>query len=221
MISLVKKAVKARQEREKTQAPSTPMEMQQTQHDVNKEQPQCRHMDAYESPNVKCALCASEKKAARVYRWKIILGLMAPFALQALDSTIIASALPWIAGDFGEISQLNWIVSAFNLTSAAFIPFWSQMADVFGRNASLNAAIILMLIGSALCTGAPTTAFPVLLLGRGFQGLAAAGLNVVVRTILADKVSLQENAKNWAIFSLVGGISYGLGPVIGGRSARY
>jgi MFS family permease len=95
------------------------------------------------------------------------------------------------------------------------------MADVFGRNASLNAAIILMLIGSALCTGAPTTAFPVLLLGRAFQGLAAAGLNVVVRTILADKVSLQENAKNWAIFSLVGGISYGLGPVIGGRSAQY
>jgi MFS family permease len=91
------------------------------------------------------------------------------------------------------------------------------MADVFGRNVSLNAAVILMLIGSALCTGAPTTAFPVLLLGRGFQGLAAAGLNVVVRTILADKVSLQENAKNWAIFSLVGGISYGVGPVIGGK----
>lgn len=92
------------------------------------------------------------------------------------------------------------------------------MADVFGRNASINAAIILMLIGSALCTGAPTNAFPVLLLGRGFQGLAAAGLNVVVRTILADRVSLQENAKNWAIFSLVGGVSYGLGPVIGGKT---
>lgn len=129
----------------------------------------------------------------------------------------IASALPWIASDFGEISQLNWIVSSFNLTSAAFIPFWAQMADVFGRNASLNAAVILMLIGSALCTGAPTSAFPVLLLGRGFQGLAAAGLNVVVRTVLADKVSLQENARNWAIFALVGGVSYAVGPVIGGE----
>ncbi|KAF9779964.1 hypothetical protein IL306_000756 [Fusarium sp. DS 682] len=94
------------------------------------------------------------------------------------------------------------------------------MADVFGRNASINASIILMLIGSALCTGAPTNAFPVLLVGRGFQGLAAAGLNVVVRTILADRVSLQENAKNWAIFSLVGGVSYGLGPVIGGYLTR-
>ncbi|CAM1504150.1 Fc.00g017410.m01.CDS01 [Cosmosporella sp. VM-42] len=163
-----------------------------------------------------CLECKAEKKAATKYRWTIILGLVSPFALQALDATIIASALPWIAGDFGEISQLNWIISAFNLTSAAFIPCWAQMADVFGRNASLNAAIIFMLIGSALCTGAPTSAFPILLLGRGFQGVAAAGLNVVVRTILADKVSLAENAKNWAIFSLVGGISYALGPVIGG-----
>jgi MFS family permease len=108
-------------------------------------------------------------------------------------------------------------VSAFNLTAAAFIPCWAQLADVFGRNAALNIAVILMLIGSALCTGAPTNAFAVLLLGRGYQGVAAAGINVVSRAILADKVSLEENAKNWAIFAFVGGISYALGPVIGGE----
>ncbi|KAI6778807.1 multidrug transporter [Emericellopsis cladophorae] len=163
-----------------------------------------------------CDLCAAEATRARKYRWKIILGLVFPFALQALDSTIIASALPWIAHDFGRFSQLNWIVSAFNLTSAAFIPFWAQMCDVFGRNATINGSIILMLLGSALCTGAPTSAFPMLLLGRGFQGLAAAGLNVVVQTILADRVSLKEAASNWSIFAFVGGTAYGLGPVIGG-----
>lgn len=129
--------------------------------------------------------------------------------------------MPWIAADFGEFSQLNWIISAFNLTSAAFIPCWAQMADVFGRNISLNAAIILMIIGNALATGAPTTAFWLLLLGRAIQGISAAGINVVIRTILADKVSLQENARNWAIFSLVGGISYGIGPVVGGRCDKY
>ncbi|KAH7156112.1 major facilitator superfamily domain-containing protein [Dactylonectria macrodidyma] len=163
-----------------------------------------------------CLECKVEKKAAVKYRWTLVFCLAWPFALGALDSTIIATALPWIAGDFGQVSQLNWIVSAFNLTSAAFIPFWAQMADVFGRNTSLNSAIILMLIGSALCTGAPTNAFPVLLLGRGFQGISAAGINVNIRTILADKVSLQENAQNWAIFSMVGGASHAVGPVIGG-----
>lgn len=115
-----------------------------------------------------------------------------------------------------EIDELNWIVSAFNLTSAAFIPFWGQMADIFGRHISLQAVLILMTVGSALCTGAPTSAYPVLLLGRGFQGVACAGISVLVRTIISDKVSLQENAKNWSFFAITGGCSYAIGPVIGG-----
>lgn len=91
------------------------------------------------------------------------------------------------------------------------------MADVFGRTYTINASVLLMMIGSALCTGAPTSAFPMLLVGRSLQGIAAAGINVSCRVILADKVSLTENAKNWAVFSLIGGASYGLGPVIGGE----
>lgn len=48
------------------------------------------------------AAAAGNKKRKRKYRWKILFGLCAPFALQALDTTIIASALPFIAADFGE-----------------------------------------------------------------------------------------------------------------------
>ena len=116
----------------------------------------------------------------------------------------------------GEVSQLNWIISAFNLTSAAFIPFWGQAADIFGRHAAIQAAILIMMVGSALCTAAPTSKFAVLLLGRAIQGLGCAGLNVVVRVILLDRVSLRENAKNWSIFSFTAGMSYGVGPVVGG-----
>ncbi|CAK7263292.1 hypothetical protein SEPCBS57363_000491 [Sporothrix epigloea] len=157
-----------------------------------------------------------ERLAARKYRWKIIAGLILPFALQALDVTIVASALPWIATDFRQISQLNWIISAFNLTSAAFIPFWGQATDIFGRHAAIQAAIVIMIIGSTLCTAAPTSLFAVLLLGRAIQGLGCAGLNVVVRVILLDRVSLRENAKNWSIFSFTAGMSYGIGPIVGG-----
>ncbi|ROV94334.1 hypothetical protein VMCG_08659 [Cytospora schulzeri] len=163
-----------------------------------------------------CIQCKTESRRALNYRLKLIAGLLMPFALQALDVTIVASALPFIAIDFDEVAELNWIVSAFNLTSAAFIPFWGQMADIFGRHTSLQAVLILMTIGSALCTGAPTSSFPVLLLGRGFQGVACAGISVLVRVIIADKVTLQENAKNWSFFALTGGLSYAIGPVIGG-----
>lgn len=163
-----------------------------------------------------CEQCKADGRRALVYRLKLIAGLLMPFALQALDVTIVASALPFIAVDFGEVDQLNWIVSAFNLTSAAFIPFWGQVADIFGRHASLQAVLVLMTAGSALCTGAPTSSFPVLLLGRGVQGVACAGISVLVRVIIADKVTLQENAKNWSFFALTGGLSYAIGPVIGG-----
>lgn len=73
-----------------------------------------------------------------------------------------------------------------------------------------------MVIGSAICTGAPTSNFSVLLLGRALQGIGAAGVNISIRTILADRVSLSEYALNWTIFALVSGIGFSIGPVIGG-----
>ncbi|KAK4119111.1 MFS general substrate transporter [Parathielavia appendiculata] len=158
----------------------------------------------------------SEKQRRRKYRLKIILGLFAPFTLQALDTTIIASALKFIADDFNELSQLNWIITSFNLTSAAFLPFFAQLADVFGRHATLQTALVIITVGSALCTASPTNTFPLLLLGRALQGVGAAGINICVRTILADKVSLGEYAKNWTVFALVSGLSFSIGPVAGG-----
>ncbi|QUC24024.1 uncharacterized protein UV8b_08265 [Ustilaginoidea virens] len=179
-----------------------------------KEAPEpCRHQPSTHLP---CQSCKADEAMATKYRWKIVLGLVAPFTLQALDATIIASALPWIARDFSQLSQQNWIVSSFTITSAAFIPFWAQIADVFGRYLSIIAAVLTMMLGSALCAAAPTSAYPMLLLGRAFQGIAASGLNVVVRTILADRVTLKESARNWALFAIIGGVSYGIGPVVGG-----
>ncbi|RDW83052.1 MFS general substrate transporter-15 [Coleophoma crateriformis] len=173
-------------------------------------------IDNASSLNGACSACKTRKKAERYYRLKVIGGLILPFTLTSLDTTIIAGALPFIASDFHQLSQMNWIVSAFNLTSAAFIPFWGQIADIFGRHTAVQTCLFLMLIGSAICTGAPTDTFPVLLLGRALQGIASAGIVVITKVILADKVSLEENAKNTSVFSICAGVGYGVGPVIGG-----
>jgi len=77
-----------------------------------------------------------------------------------------------------------------------------------------------MMIGSAICTGAPTNAFGVLLLGRAIQGVGAAGVNISVRVILADKVSLADYAINWTVFALFSGLGFSVGPVIGGYLTR-
>lgn len=111
---------------------------------------------------------------------------------------------------------MNWIISAFNLTLATFIPFSGQMADVFGRHVAMQGSLLFILVGSALCTGAPTDAFPVLILGRAIQGIGCAGVSVISDVIMADKVSLKEYSKNSSIFATIAGVSYALGPVIGG-----
>ncbi|KAF4627513.1 hypothetical protein G7Y89_g10645 [Cudoniella acicularis] len=163
-----------------------------------------------------CEVCKNQKRESRRYRWKVIIGLFFPFLVQALDTTIIASALPYIASDFKQLSQLNWIVSAFNLTLATFVPFWGQFSDIWGRYAAIQTALTAMIVGSILCSAAPVTEFAMLLLGRAFQGIGCAGLMIVSKVILADKVSLKENARNNTLFTIVGGIGYGIGPVIGG-----
>jgi MFS family permease len=55
-----------------------------------------------------------------------------------------------------------------------------------------------------------------LLLGRALQGLSSAGLSSIILVVLADKVTLEENAKNNTLFTIVSGSTYAIGPLIGG-----
>lgn len=113
-----------------------------------------------------------------------------------------------------KFDQLNWIVTAYTLTSTAFIPFYGQLADVFGRHISLQAALFFTVIGSVLCAAAQS--WSMLLLGRALQGLSSAGLSSIILVVLADKVTLEENAKNNTLFTIVSGSTYAIGPLIGG-----
>jgi MFS family permease len=116
-----------------------------------------------------------------------------------------------------QLNQFNWIVTTYTLTSTAFIPAFGQIADIFGRHVALQLSMFFMLIGSVLCTAAQS--WVMLLFGRALQGLSAAGLMNMVKIVIADNVPLAEQSKNSSIFALVNGISYAIGPVIGGSLA--
>ena len=105
-------------------------------------------------------------------------------------------------------------MTAFTLASTSTILLFGQVADVFGRHTVIQASIFFILIGSTL--GAGAQAWAMLLLGRAFQGLGFAGLGIVTKIILSDKVSLKENSANNTLFALLNGLSVGVGPVIGG-----
>jgi MFS family permease len=113
-----------------------------------------------------------------------------------------------------KLTEFNWIVTAFTLTSTSTLLIYGQIADVFGRHSVIQASIFFVLVGSVL--GAAAQVWPMLLLGRAFQGLGFGGLAIVTKLILSDKVSLKENSVNNTIFALLNGLSVGVGPVIGG-----
>lgn len=71
--------------------------------------PKCQHgaqgLDPTGQYPGRCTVCHAEKHRMRVYRWKLIIGLLAPYLLASLDLTVVATALPFIASHFSELTQ--------------------------------------------------------------------------------------------------------------------
>ena len=71
--------------------------------------------------------------------------------LAALDQTIVSTALPTIVGDLGGLSRYSWVVTAYLLASTITQPIYGKLGDLYGRKRLFQTAIVIFLIGSALC----------------------------------------------------------------------
>ena len=116
----------------------------------------------------------------------VFAGLMMVLLLAALDSTIVATALPTIVGDLGGLERIAWVTSAFLLAQTAVTPLYGKLGDQLGRKRVLQSAIVLFLAGSALCGLART--MTELIAFRAVQGLGAGGLIVLVQASVGDIV---------------------------------
>jgi len=85
-------------------------------------------------------------------RVRVIFGaLMLVILLASLDQTIVATALPTIVGDLGGLQHLSWVVTAYLLASTVTGPLYGKLGDLYGSKPTLQVAIVIFLIGSALC----------------------------------------------------------------------
>lgn len=112
----------------------------------------------------------------------LLLGML----LAALDQTIVSTALPTIVSDLGGLEHLSWVVTAYLLASTAATPLWGKLGDQYGRKRLFQIAIIIFLIGSALCGIAQN--MPQLIGFRALQGLGGGGLMVLSMAIVGDLV---------------------------------
>ncbi|MFE6067224.1 DHA2 family efflux MFS transporter permease subunit [Streptomyces sp. NPDC056525] len=140
----------------------------------------------------------------------LLLGML----LAALDQTIVSTALPTIVSELGGMEHLSWVVTAYILASTAGTPLWGKLGDQYGRKRLFQAAIVLFLIGSALCGVAQN--MPQLIAFRAVQGLGGGGLIVLAMAIVGDLVSPRERGRYQGLFGAVFGTTSVLGPLLGG-----
>jgi EmrB/QacA subfamily drug resistance transporter len=138
--------------------------------------------------------------------------LMATF-MAAVESSIVATAMPTIVADLGGFNLFAWVFSVYLLMQAVSIPIYGRLADIYGRKKVFYAGAGLFLVGSTLC--GLSANLPTLILFRALQGVGAGGVQPIATTILGDIYHPTERAHVQGLVSSVFGVAAVLGPLLG------
>ena len=141
-------------------------------------------------------------------------GLMVTLLLAALDQTIVATALPRVVSDLGGITQYAWVFTAYMLTSTVTVPLYGKLGDVYGRKYLFLFAIVVFLVGSALCGLAQ--GMTQLVVFRAIQGIGAGGLFPLSLAVIGNIVPPRDRGRWQGLIGAVFAASSIAGPAIGG-----
>ncbi|MCC2319088.1 MDR family MFS transporter [Cellulomonas chengniuliangii] len=144
---------------------------------------------------------------------------MVTTGLVAIDSTILATAVPTIVADLGGFSSFPWLFSVYLLTQAVSVPIYSKLADTVGRKPIILIGVGLFLLGSVLCGLA--WSMPALIAFRAVQGLGAGAVQPMAITIVGDIYTLAERAKVQGYLASVWAVSAVVGPTLGGVFSEF
>ncbi|WP_235825335.1 MDR family MFS transporter [Agromyces badenianii] len=139
--------------------------------------------------------------------------------LIAIDSTILATAVPSIVADIGGFTQFPWLFSIYLLAQAVSVPVYSKLADTVGRKPIMLIGIGLFLVGSVLCGFAWDMTS--LIVFRAVQGLGAGAVLPVAITITGDIYTVRERARVQGYVASVWAISSVVGPTLGGLFSEF
>jgi DHA2 family methylenomycin A resistance protein-like MFS transporter len=132
-----------------------------------------------------------------------------------LDVTIVNTALPSIQRELHMTAgQLEWVISAYALSLAAFIPLGGALGDRFGRKRFFLVGMVVFTLGSVAC--ALSTTDVALIAFRGVQGVGGAFMSALTLAILTETYPVERRAGAFGMWAAISGLGFGLGPVVGG-----
>ena len=135
--------------------------------------------------------------------------------IAALDATVVNIALPAIGRDFHTgIAALQWVMTSYILTLAAFLLIGGSLGDRFGRRKVYLIGIVWFAVASAACGFAPSAVF--LIITRVLQGIGGALLTPGSLAILETSFTPADRARAIGAWSGLGGVAIAAGPLIGG-----
>lgn len=140
--------------------------------------------------------------------------IMLPMFLAVADQTIVATALPTIASNLGDIQRASWVVVSYLIANTIAAPVYGRLGDTFGRRAMMIAALSIFMVGSLLCAISPSiewlTAF------RVVQGFGGGGLMTLSQALIGETIPPRERGRYQGYLAGVSVSSSTFGPVAGG-----
>src|SRR3954454_11393025 len=148
-------------------------------------------------------------------KWWTLAAVCTGVFMLLLDVTIVNVALPDIEHAFGaSLSDLQWVISSYALTLAAFLLTAGSLADLYGRRLMFASGVVIFTAGSLACGLAMGSTF--LAISRGGQGVGGAIMFATSLALLAQSFHGAERGLALGLFGAITGIAVAIGPVLGG-----
>jgi EmrB/QacA subfamily drug resistance transporter len=160
------------------------------------------------------AAAAPPPPSPRSLFFAVFPSIMLPMFLAVVDQTIVATALPSIAGSLGDVERISWIVIAYLIAGTVAAPVYGYYGDLYGRRKVMFVALSVFILASCFCAAAQSMLM--LILARVAQGLGGGGLMTLSQALIGETVPPRERARYQGYLAAVVVCSSTFGPVAGG-----
>ncbi|MBX9759741.1 MAG: MFS transporter, partial [Beijerinckiaceae bacterium] len=151
--------------------------------------------------------------------FRVFPSVMLPMFLAMSDQTIVASALPAIAGALGDVERVSWIVVAYLLAATISAPLYGYLGDSFGRRRLMFIALAMFTTGAILNSLAPSVTL--IAVSRFIQGLGGGGLMSMSQALIGEVVPPRQRGQYQGYLAAISVSAAALGPVAGGFLAEH